>query len=145
MQFEGAIYHVTTRGNERRPIFRTDADRVRFLEALFENVRTHHIRLYAYVLMINHYHILCETPRANLAAFMQQLHSGYTVYFSQKHRRKGHLLGGRYKAKLVEGDEYLLMLIRYIHLHPVKIRAMAAFLYRSCKDVEAHRTCACWR
>ena len=98
---------------------------MRFLELLFENVRTHHIRLYAYALMSNHCHLLCETPRANLAAFMQQLNSGYTVYFNVKHRRTGHLLGGRYKAKLVEGDEYLLNLTRYIHLNPVKIRAMA--------------------
>ena len=103
-----------------------DTDRIHFLELLSENVETHHIRLYALTLMSNHYHLLCETPRANLAAFMQQLNSGYTVHFNVKHRRTGHLLGGRYKAKLVEGDEYLLKLTRYIHLNPVKIRALAA-------------------
>ncbi|MBU0679454.1 MAG: transposase [Verrucomicrobia bacterium] len=124
VQFEGAIYHVTSRGNERRAIFRTDADRSRFCETLAENVKAHHIRVYAYVLMTNHYHLLLETPRANLSAFMQQFNGGYTGYFNRRHRRSGHLYGGRYKAKLVEGDEYLLNLTRYVHLNPVKIRRM---------------------
>jgi REP element-mobilizing transposase RayT len=127
VQFEGAIYHVSSRGNERGQIYRTDADRDWFLERLFEYVQTHHIRLYAYVLMSNHYHLLFETPRANLSAFMQQLNSAYAIYFNLTHRRKGHLFGGRYKAKLVEGDEYLLKLTRYVHLNPVKIRAMAGY------------------
>jgi REP element-mobilizing transposase RayT len=125
VQFEGAIYHVTSRGIERRPIYRTEQDRCRFLDDLFENVETHHIRLYAYALMSNHNHLLFETPRANLSAFMHQLNSSYTIYFNHRHGRTGHLLGGRYKAKLVEGDEYLLNLTRYIHLNPVKIRGLA--------------------
>lgn len=124
IQFEGAIYHVTSRGNERRAIYRSVGDRVRFVETLAENVEAHHIRLYAYVLMPNHYHLLIETPRANLAALMQQLNGAYTVYFNHTHHRSGHLLGGRYKAKLVEGDEYLLQLTRYLHLNPVKITRM---------------------
>ncbi len=122
VQFEGAIYHVTSRGNERREIFRTDRDRERFLEILAENVAAHHIRLYAYVLMSNHFHLLIETPRANLCAFMQQFNGAYTTWFNCKHNRSGHLYGGRYKAKLVEGDEYLLCLTRYLHLNPVKIK-----------------------
>ena len=122
VQFEGAIYHVTSRGNERRAIFRTDRDRQRFVEILAENVAAHHVRLYAYVLMSNHFHLLIETPRANLCAFMQQFNGAYTTWYNCKHNRSGHLYGGRYKAKLVEGDEYLLRLTRYVHLNPVKIK-----------------------
>lgn len=124
VQFEGAIYHVTSRGNERRNIFRTDRDRERFIEILAENVEAHHIRLYAYVLMRNHFHLLIETPSANLCAFMQQFNGAYTTWFNAKHKRSGHLYGGRYKAKLVEGDEYLLALTRYVHLNPVKIMSV---------------------
>jgi putative transposase len=122
VEFQGAIYHVTARGNERRAIYRNDRDCARFLETVSKNVQAHHIRLYAYVLMGNHYHLLLETPRANLVAFMQQLNGAYTTCFNLKHRRSGHLFGGRYKAKLVEGDEYLLKLTRYVHLNPVKIK-----------------------
>lgn len=124
VQFEGAIYHVTSRGNERREIFRTDRDRQRFLEILAEAVEAYHIRLYAYVLMNNHFHLLLETPRANLCAFMQQFNGAYTTWFNAKHKRSGHLYGGRYRAKLVEGDEYLLSLTRYLHLNPVKIKSV---------------------
>ena len=106
LQFPGAIYHVTTRGNERRSIYRDDADRRRFLEKLEECVEIHHIRLYAFVLMSNHFHLLAETPRANLVVFMQQFNSSYSIYFNCRHGRSGHLFGGRYKAKMVEGDEY---------------------------------------
>jgi REP element-mobilizing transposase RayT len=124
VQFEGAIYHVTSRGNERGDIFRTDRDRQRFLEILAESVEAYHIRLYAHVLMSNHFHLLIETPRANLCAFMQQFNGAYTTWFNVKHKRSGHLYGGRYKAKLVEGDEYLLALTRYVHLNPVKIKSV---------------------
>ncbi|MBP7831112.1 MAG: transposase [Kiritimatiellae bacterium] len=140
VQFEGAIYHVTARGNERRAIFRGDRDHERFLETLAEQIEAHHVRLYAYVLMTNHYHLLVETPRANLAVFMQQFNGAYTVYFNRKHRRSGHLLGGRYKAKLVEGDEYLLRLTRYVHLNPVKLaRLKSATLEEKTKALRAYR------
>jgi putative transposase len=125
IQFEGAIYHITTRGTGRQEIFHEDRDRQRFLDVLSENVATHHIRLYAYALMPNHFHLLIETPRANLCSFMHQFNSAYTIWFNTKHERTGHLYGGRYKAKLVEGDRYLLALTRYIHLNPVKTKALA--------------------
>ena len=121
VEFEGAIYHVTARGSDRHPIFLDDRDHRRFIEKLGENVDTHAIRLYAYVLMTNHYHLLIETPRANLSAFMQQFNTSYTAYFNPRHRRCGHLFEGRYKAKLVDADPYLLSLTRYIHLNPVRI------------------------
>jgi putative transposase len=124
LEFEGAIYHITSRGNERSDILADNRDKERFLEKLAENVAGHHIRLYAYVLMTNHYHLLVETPRANLSAFMQQLNTSYTMYYNTKHQRIGHVFSGRFKAKVVAGDEYLLKLTRYIHLNPVKIAAL---------------------
>ncbi len=121
LEYEGAIHHVTSRGNERSDIFSLDRDKCRFVEKLAENVERHHVRLYAYVVMRNHYHLLLETPRANLAAFMPQLNTSYTMYYNVRHDRVGHVFSGRYKAKVVSGDEYLLALTRYVHLNPVKI------------------------
>jgi hypothetical protein len=82
-------------------------------------VEQYNIRLYLWVLMANHFHLVCETPQANLSAFMQSMLTAYTVYYNLRHGRHGHVLDGRYKAKLVEGDEYLLQLSRYVHLNPV--------------------------
>ena len=124
LEFEGAIYHITARGNERSDIFKNQTECGRYLEKLQESIEHYHIRMYAYLLMTNHVHLLIETPRANLSAFMQQLNTSYTMYYNTKHQRTGHLFSGRYKAKLVEGDEYLLKLTRYIHLNPVMIRGV---------------------
>jgi len=123
LQFAGALYHVMSRGNARQRIFRSDDDRRRFLRQLRDNLATYDVRLYAYVLMPNHYHLLIQTRRANLARFMQRLGSSYALYFRYKHRWPGHVLQGRYRAKLVGGDEYLLPLSRYIHLNPVRTAA----------------------
>ena len=87
-------------------------------------VELHHVRLYAYVIMTNHYHLLVETPQGNLSRFMQQLNTSYTMYYNVKHDRVGHVFSGRYKAKVVHGDEYLLSLTRYIHVNPVNVRGM---------------------
>ena len=124
LEYAGAIYHVTSRGNERSDIFSSDADKQRFLEKLAENQERHHVRLFAYVVMGNHYHLLLETPRGNLARFMQQLNTSYTMYYNIRHDRVGHVFSGRYKAKVVSGDEYLLALTRYVHLNPVKVQGM---------------------
>jgi putative transposase len=123
IQFEGAIYHVTIRGVDRRPIFGDDADRGRFVQRMGEAVEEYGVRLYLFCFMPNHVHLLCETPRANLSAFMHKLQTAYTVYFNLRHRRTGHLMQGRFGAKPVSGDEYLLKLSRYIHLNPVFARA----------------------
>ena len=112
LEYEGAIYHVTARGNERGVIFQNDRDRERFVEKLEELVGVHHVRLYAYVLMDNHYHLLVETPRGNVSRFMQQLNTSYTMYYNMKRGRVGHLFSGRYKAKLVCGDEYMIVIPR---------------------------------
>ena len=124
LEYPGAIYHVTARGNERRAIFRGDGDRERFLLKLGELVVLHHVDVYAFALMGNHYHLAVCTPRAGLCAFMQQFQTSYTVWFNRRHGRSGHLFEGRYKAKVVEGGHYLLNLTRYIHLNPVKVGRM---------------------
>jgi len=129
VQFEGAIYHVSCRmlGNwrdEQPRLFVDDADRERFIERLAERVEQFEIRLYLFVCMTNHFHLVFETPRANCSRFMQSLSTAYTVYYNLRHGRHGHLLDGRYKAKLVEGDEYLLRLSRYVHLNPVQVGSL---------------------
>jgi REP element-mobilizing transposase RayT len=126
IEFPGAIYHVTCRmvGGWRageRGLFTRDADRWRFLDALGERVESYGVRLHQYVLMQGHFHLVVETPRGNCSAFMQSLLTAYTVYFNLSHQRHGHLFDGRYKAKLVEGDAYLLGLSRYVHLNPVRV------------------------
>jgi len=123
IEFPGAIYHVCsrmlgTRRQGRDRLFRDDADRIRFVTRLGVGVENFGIRLYLFELMSNHYHLVLETPEGNLSRFMQNLATAYTVYFNKRHDRHGHLLDGRYKAKLVSGDEYLLRLSRYVHQNP---------------------------
>jgi REP element-mobilizing transposase RayT len=120
VEFPGAVYHVMARGNERREIFRDDEDRRRFLNALAEAVERFGLRLHAYCLMPNHYHLLLATPRANLSRAMGWMQTTYTARFNARHRRRGHLFQGRYKAQVVEADEYARWLVEYVHLNPVR-------------------------
>jgi REP element-mobilizing transposase RayT len=122
VEFEGAVYHVTARGNERRLIYRGAADRGRFLETLEEAVQEHGLRIHAYCLMPNHYHLLVETPRGNLSRAIGWLQTTYSIRFNRRHRRSGHLFQGRFKAHLVEADSYAMELLRYVHLNPVRPR-----------------------
>jgi REP element-mobilizing transposase RayT len=117
--FEGAIYHVTFRGNAKQNIFTAVVDRKKLLEKLAECQEIYQTKILLYCLMPNHVHLLVETPLANLNRFMGTLLTGYTVYYNLRHNRSGHLLQGRYGAQLVSGDDYLLKLSRYIHLNPV--------------------------
>jgi putative transposase len=119
--FPGALYHVTARGNERKAIYRDARDRSRFLERLAAVSARQRLRVHAYVLMRNHYHLLVETPEGNLARAMAQLNGAYTQEFNRRHGRSGHLLQGRYKAILVDKEAYLLEVSRYIHLNPVRV------------------------
>ncbi len=123
IDFADALYHVTSRGNGRARIFLSDEDRCRFLRQLQDNVETAGVRLYAYVLMENHFHLLVRTPRANLSQFMQRLNTSYALYARYKHRKPGHQFEARFKAKLIQDDTYLLGVTRYIHLNPIKIAA----------------------
>jgi REP element-mobilizing transposase RayT len=122
IEYQGAHHHVTTRGNERKAIFRDDQDRERFLELLGRTVEQFDVRLHAYVLMDNHYHLLIETRRAGLNQAMRYLNGVYTQAFNRRHKRVGHLFQGRYKAILVEEEPYLLELSRYIHLNPWRVK-----------------------
>ena len=123
IQYEGAVYHVTCRGNDRKDIFKDDADRQRFLRILNQAVNIYTIKLSSYVLMTNHFHLLLETPLANLSEFMRNFNITYTGYYNRRHKRVGHLYQGRYTSVLVDKDAYLSVLSRYIHLNPVRIKA----------------------
>lgn len=120
VEYEGAVYHVTSRGNAREPIYQTDKDRLRFLKILGDVIDRFHWICHAYCLMQNHFHLLIETPEADLSRGMQLLNGVYTQWFNQTHRRVGHLYQGRFKAILVEKEAYLLELARYIVLNPVR-------------------------
>ena len=120
LEFPGAIYHLTGRGNARQKVFFTDADRELFLSTLTGVVSRYHWICHAYCLMANHYHLLVETPKTNLSIGMRQLNGIYTQSFNRRHNRVGHLFQGRFKAILVERDSHLLELCRYIVLNPAR-------------------------
>jgi len=120
IEYEGAFYHITYRGNERKRIFFAESDYHKFRQYLVKAQERYGIVLHCYILMTNHYHFLIETPYANLSKAMHFLNSSYTTYAKMKHKRSGHLFQGRYKAILVDKDRYLLELSRYLHLNPVR-------------------------
>lgn len=123
LQFAGAIYHVMVRRNGGNSLFKDNADRMRWMAGLEQQVGEYGIRLYLYCLMDTHAHMVFETPRANLSAFMGSLLTGYAMYFNRRHGLRGHVFESRYKSILVEGDIYLLRLSRYLHTNPVRTRA----------------------
>ena len=120
LEFPGALYHVTSRGDRREPIYEGDADRHAFLRTLDEVCDTYNWVCHAYCLMGNHYHLVIETPEGNLSKGMRQLNGVYTQTFNRLHCRVGHVFQGRYKAILVEKEGYLLELARYVVLNPVR-------------------------
>jgi len=124
IQYPGAVYHVTCRGNERRNIFEDDEDRRIFLRFIAQSINIYSVKLHAYVLMGNHFHLLVETPLGNLGEFMRHFNITYTGSFNRRHKRVGHLYQGRYKSILVEKESYLSILSRYIHLNPIRVKAL---------------------
>ena len=120
IEYEGAVYHVTARGNDRGKIFFSKRDYEKFKEYITAAKEKYGLILHSYVLMTNHYHLIIETPETNLSKIMHYINSSYTTYTNIKRKRKGHLFQGRYKAILVDKDHYLLELSRYIHLNPVR-------------------------
>ncbi len=126
VEYAGAVYHVMCRGNRQEAIFLDDADRERFLETLWECCGRTGWRIHAYVLMGNHYHLLLETPESNLVTGMRWMQGTYTIRFNARHRLRGHLFQGRYKALPVEPDNqgYFLQVSSYIHLNPVRARLL---------------------
>jgi putative transposase len=129
IEFEGALYHVTSRGNDRADVFFTDADRIAFLDLLGEAVDRFSWICHAYCLMTNHYHLVVETPDANLSRGMRHINGVYTQRVNGLNKRSGHLLQGRFKSILVEKQSHLLELARYVVLNPVRAR-----MVRSARD-----------
>ena len=123
--YPGAFYHITSRGNERKAIFKSNTDRQKFLAYLESATERYSAVIHCYCLMDNHYHLLLETPSGNLPQIMRHINGAYTTYFNIKRDRSGHLFQGRYKAILVEKDAYAKELSRYIHLNPVRAGIVA--------------------
>ena len=131
IEYPGAYYHVTSRGNERKAIFRDDQDRETFLDLLKRAVEEFQLQLHCYVLMINHYHLLVETPKGGLNRALRYLNGVYTQTFNRRHHRVGHLFQGRYKGILVDRESYLLELSRYVHLNTWRVKkSQDPFAYR---------------
>jgi len=122
IEFAGALYHITARGNAQGDIFICNEDRLKFLSLLSNTCNRHHWFCHAYCLMSNHYHLLIETKDASLSKGMKYLNGTYTQSFNHQNMRVGHVLQGRYKAILVQKESYLLELSRYIVLNPVRAR-----------------------
>ena len=124
VEYPGAIYHVMNRGDRREPIFKDDEDRVQFVATLAEACLKTGWQVHAYCLMPNHFHLVVETPRANLVAGMKWFLGVYTSRFNRRHQLFGHLFSGRYKSLIVEGSGtgYLKTVCDYVHLNPVRAR-----------------------
>lgn len=120
VEFEGAVYHVTARGNSGLHVYEDDLDRNRFLDFLAQELKQQLWLCHAYCLMGTHWHLLLETPEPNLSCGMARLNSCYSQWFNHRHGRHGHLLQGRYHAILVDKESYLLELCRYVVLNPVR-------------------------
>lgn len=122
IEYEGAVYHVTSRGNEQRKIFFSRRDYEKFKEYLADAIEKFGFILHGYVLMTNHYHLIIETPEKNLSKIMHYINGSYTTYTNIKRKRSGHLFQGRFKSIVVGKDSYLLELSRYLHLNPVRAK-----------------------
>src|SRR6185369_3269792 len=122
VEVAGGLYHVITRGNNRRQIFNSPTDHEKFLSLLAIQKRRLPFFLYAYCLMSNHVHLLIERQADAIGRIMHRVLTGYSQYYNRRYRRVGHLLQGRHKAILCQSDRYLARLIRYIHLNPVRAK-----------------------
>lgn len=141
LEFPGALYHVTSRGNRRNPIYRDDGDRRAWLNVLERVCERHHFVIHSFCQMTNHYHLLVETVEANLSQGMRQLNGAYTQHFNWRHSLVGHLFQGRYKAILVQKESYLSELSRYIVLNPLRAKLVSSLddwqwssHYLACQD-----------
>ena len=147
IQFPGAIYHLSGRGNNRGDIFLDDADRQTFLELLGQAVPRFSLQLFAFCLMTNHYHLFLRTRRANLSQAMHWLNAAYTQRFHRQHRRSGHLLQGRYKSVLIADEAHWLHLSMYLHLNPVRaglVEDPADYPWSSFRDYTQARRRYAW-
>jgi putative transposase len=126
IEHPGALYHLTSRGNARNDIYHDDHDRQNYLSILSEVVKRYNWLCHAYCMMGNHYHLLVETPEANLSSGMRQLNGIYTQRYNRKHKQVGHLFQGRYKAIIVDKENHLLELCRYLVINPVRAKLVDA-------------------
>ena len=124
IEFDGALYHVTSRGNDRKAIFKDDSDRELFLKTLAQVTERFHWICHAYCLMNNHYHLIIETPDGNLSKGMRQLNGVYTQAINKQHRRVGHVFQGRFKGILVQKDSHFVEVCRYVALNPVRAKTV---------------------
>lgn len=124
IQYDGALYHITSRGNARKAIYRDDEDRRIFLDTLLNVNKRYNWICHAYCLMNNHYHLIIETPDGNLSKGARQLNGVYTQIYNRRHHRVGHIFQGRYKAILIEKGSHLLEVCRYVVLNPVRAKAV---------------------
>ena len=147
IEYAGAVYHVTSRGNEKKPVFKTDQDRLNFLNTLKHVNKRYNWICHAYCLMDSHYHLLIETPDGNLAIGMRQLNGVYTQLFNRQHGRAGHLFQGRYKSILIQKDSHLLEVCRYVVLNRVRAKMVEGpeawkwSSYRATAGKEAGHAC----
>jgi REP element-mobilizing transposase RayT len=122
IEYPNAFYHVINRGNAGENIFLNERDKEKFLKYLGSAAERFSLIIHTYCLMTNHYHLVVETPEANLSRAIQWLNVSYATYFNRKRDRKGHLFQGRFKSIVIDADEYLAQLSRYIHLNPVRVK-----------------------
>lgn len=147
IEYEGAFYHLLSRGNEKRDIFIDDDDRHMFLDTLGEMADRFEMDIFAFVLMDNHYHLLARTNRANLTKAMHWLGVTYTTRFNYRHNRSGHLFQGRYKSILVQNDAYMMQLSCYIHRNPLRggiVKRLADYPWSSYRAYAYGRKVAAW-
>jgi len=147
LEYADTFYHVLSRGNERRPIFRIERDYVRFCELLETLSDRFDVEIWSYVLMKNHYHLLLRTTRPNLSSAMQWLGVSYSTWFNAKHHRTGHLFQSRFKSFIIEEDDYLERLILYIHRNPLRAKLaerLADYRWSSYRCLAYARGCAPW-
>jgi putative transposase len=131
IQFPGAFYHVTCRGNAKKAIFLDDSDRLRFEKLLSESLEMYQVLLYVYTLMDNHFHLVLQTRHANISEFMRRFNICYTSWFNYHHNQSGHLYQGRYHAFLIDADSYLLEVSRYGHLNPIHVKVIEELGYQA--------------
>jgi REP element-mobilizing transposase RayT len=133
-EYNGGIYHVIARGNNKEYIFKESIDKGYFIKLLKENMEGMSYRIYGYVLTDNHYHLILQVFNKKLQEIMHQINNKYSKYFNFKYKRVGHVFQGRYKAILVQDERYLLSVLRYVHQNPIKAGM--------CKNIEEYKWCS---
>ncbi|MBW1867189.1 MAG: transposase, partial [Deltaproteobacteria bacterium] len=136
----GALHHIIVRGIERKTIFKDDADRDNFLERLKNILTDSDTSCFAWALLPNHFHLLLRTGSAPISSVMKRLLTGHAVYFNRKHNRVGHLFQNRYKSILCQEDVYMLELVRYIHLNPLRAKIIPDLKFLDKYPYSGHAT-----